>query len=173
MISLGQIAQENGKNLTPSSAAWVLSRFPCKQQWHFEQEVQAVCDLVAGAQLSLGTAVAPGTRKDTRAEEVKKPADLNELYVSTDYDFAYDSLKEAGIKAIFQPLAESTGADRDKDVNFLFVAGHIKNFYSVDKDLRVNQFPYEGGLVRKVRLTSSCFFVYSSRKHEQNPYIFS
>lgn len=77
-------------------------------------------------------------RKDTRIPvEIK---DSNNIKIYTDYDVIKNELKDFLTKDI-------TIVDNKDDADFLFLTDNIKDFLKIDK--LVNQFPFEGGLVRK------------------------
>ena len=86
------------------------------------------------------------SRKDSRNDiwEIHNPPDSSierndkDIKIYADYDFARMTLKQYNI------------VDNIEDADFLLTASHLTNFYALPMHLKLCQFPYEGGFVRKV-----------------------
>lgn len=134
-----------GKQLTASTAAWLLAVFQNEKYWDasmresFVSGVQAACEQAADVQ---GKAPVSG-RQDPRLETIieSQPKDKDVLLVYTDYEFAsHVELQDAHVRF----------TDDRASADFLLLAAQVKNFLALPVNQRVGQFPYEGAIVRKV-----------------------
>ena len=76
------------------------------------------------------------------------------IKVFTDYDVIVDVFKlfvtnVCGTDIITDFNWKFELVDSKDDADYLFLTEHIRNFFSIPHSQRVNQFPYEGGFVRK------------------------
>jgi hypothetical protein len=85
----------------------------------------------------------PSGRKDDRSDEINAVPKKDVVTIYTEYDVA----KEIELDSRYFQFTE------DKDTaDFLLLPLQVKNFLTLPVHQRVNQFPYEGALVRKVRI---------------------
>jgi hypothetical protein len=156
MISCGQLAAQYSVGLTQSSAVLILCQYPYESMWIHKEEFEAIKQLVLGAVSSsiptLGSNTVP--RKDLRPYNTEQtPTSLSDVNVYTDYEFGFQSLQAAGIPSTLGPLGYPPPVGEDNLLlhphNFLFLMTHIKDFTNLPENLRVSQFPFEGGFVRK------------------------
>ena len=141
LIDLNQLAVA-GKSLSASSAAWLLAYFPLDSHWPPGQR-QHLLTAIEGACSAAKTAVVVNTeKKKDPSSELRRQSHKFEgkIKLFTDY--------EEALKLIHLPdRVEMVNSEEESD--FTLTAKHIKSFLSIPLHRRVNQFPYEGGLVRK------------------------
>lgn len=151
-FSLSDISSQlSGNGLTASRAAWLLCFLPPKT-WRFKEEHDMLLNGVKQAGTSPLPCAEPSNtskpRKDSRQEAWIVHPSHDSLFsnhsptkpkIFTDYEFAREALRAANC-LLSENLEES---------DFLLTVSHISNFYSLPMHLKLCQFPYEGGLVRK------------------------
>ena len=147
-ISLSEIVQE--KSLTLSLASW-LSVYPI-EYWNDVNEYEYISKQMESLLPSyesiqeddgffnktLPKPLHKNDRKDSRSQY--RIQDEKNIKIYTDYDTIKNELKDN--------LADNLQlVDNEDEADFLFLTSNVKNFLSINKLL--NQFPFEGGLVRK------------------------
>jgi hypothetical protein len=147
-IALADVVVE--RPLTLSIAAWLLARF--KPSDFEECELCMLQQGISSAVIELPCCPPPpcGGRIDPRCSGIESSIDgytttkgsERKLKVYTDYQFALKT---------FEKLTTLVDVvDNAEDADLLFVMDNIRNFLSISQRNQVCQFPYEGGLVRKV-----------------------
>lgn len=150
MISLNDLQAVTP--LTISLASWILST--CSEILSASERDA----LDAAVQQAMAAATLENTklndvdtnyRSDNRGPpSVPKPPSVEHLKLYTDYDY----LVRLTIPRKF------TLVETPDEADYLFLVNNVKNFYSIHQ--RVSQFPYEGGLVRKVSMKLKYVFLF-------------
>mmetsp|Transcript_20762 Transcript_20762/g.18920 ORF Transcript_20762/g.18920 Transcript_20762/m.18920 type:complete len:158 (+) Transcript_20762:77-550(+) len=147
------ILQKNHYNLTLSVASWLLAIIQ-ENEWLYSEEKNMLLTALANINESplpraqLSTFIRQDKRNFDNINKERfrcdSDTDFNNAYklkIFTDYEYAKQLLVKSNNCTVVNSLSEA---------NFLLTALHITDFYGLPLDLRVNQFPYEGGFVRKV-----------------------
>ena len=139
--SLGFDAQ-----LTPSKAALVLATYPAATDWHSSAEWQQISGYVAQA-CRVASRLLPMVpppdasrpRRDTRPLAAAARAADAPWRVFTDMTAPRKAVRRSGVQWV----------DDQGDADVWITTQPIRDFISLPPSLRVSQFPYEGGFVRK------------------------
>lgn len=142
----------NGKPLSASTGAWLLCYVPVEKWVHPEEIDMLVCGIEQACNSPLSCAVLPqNPRGETREELLsvfRKPVETVEsadtahhrLKIFTDYSIAQELMAENDDYEVVSSEGEA---------DFIFALSNITDFYAYPLRTKLNQFPYEGGLVRK------------------------
>ena len=133
----------NGKQLTLSSGAWLLARYPKREEWHTD-EYAMVHGTVTGAVAQIQSLPCipdiKSPRKDARTPLVSMQDLTGPIKVCTDYADTREHITASPhLKLVDSP----------DEADFLLVLKQISNFNASSLNQFVAQFPYEGGFVRK------------------------
>jgi hypothetical protein len=145
-ISLFDVSQ--ARAVTPAVASWILTLYPelvePYQKVSLEEAIESACFS------SLPSSQHPQTpRRDQRSHEGKlslNPGDSESASRPVKIYTTYDALlayKEFG----FHDESVYIFVDDEEEADFMFLTTNIRNFQSINA--KVNQFPFEGGLVQK------------------------
>ena len=85
-------------------------------------------------------------RKDKRDWSDVPEINQSRVHIYCDYAYAKQQILQ---------LESFVVVDDVNEADFILTHTHFFNFYDVPQYLRVNQFPYEGGFVRKVSIVCS------------------
>ena len=146
--SLPELAP-SGKPLTLSLAAAVAAYYGT-DAFSNPHEHAYVLDAVkrAGSEPPPGPTMAVGRRDDRCFEDQRIFKIGDPVRVFTDYELLKDLLKT--VEHSSDRLSVFVLTEQREEADFLFLVSHVKNFQSLPSHQRINQFPFEGGLVRKV-----------------------
>ena len=141
MIQLNEITA--GRQLTLSSASWLLARYP-QAEWLHPAEFTMISESVREAMAQVGplprTPELTKPRRDARSPCVSMNHLQRPMNVYTDYaDISKSISKKTEFKVVESP----------EEADFLLLLKQIKDFTALPSHQFIGQFPYEGGLVRK------------------------
>ena len=142
MLNLGAITK--GKQLTLSSGAWLLARYPDSTRWNPE-EYEMIHATVTNAleqiqELPRIPDIQP-PRRDSRSPEITmQTAAAPPLKVYTDYAETRRHIEASPFLQIVETAEEA---------EFVLVLKQATNFLKTPVNQFIAQFPYEGGFVRK------------------------
>lgn len=152
-FALSNLEINSNYKLTLSLVKWLLIAIP-KEEWmnidernHLENVLYNSLNSNSDDIVLPHAKVEGSLRQDKRLIdllEMRLQQETNVIRIFTDYDYAKEILPNINNICVL--------VDDINDSDFLLTPKHITNFYSLPMHLRVNQFPYEGGFVRKVWL---------------------
>ena len=159
-LSLSSLQQE--KALTISRAAWLLYTFPEEDNWSNIEEFSYIQNAVTTAASLENTALLDdlpmadnskdSMKHDPRGTNHANNSDDNvgsiftwnrEMKQKIKVFCDYEVLEEVG-----EHLTDVELVKTKEEANFWLICEQIKNFLTVPLNVRVCQFPYEGGYVR-------------------------
>ena len=145
--SLAELAPP-GKPLTLSLAAAVAAYYG-PEAFLNPQEHAFVLDAIEKAGTVLPLVPATATGRDDRSPVERRTFRLGDsVRVFTDYEVLRDLLQAGELGK--ETSSAFVLAEQREEADLLFLVSHVKNFFSLPSHQRINQFPFEGGLVRKV-----------------------
>lgn len=142
MLNLGALL--NGKQLTLSSAAWLLARYPDPIMWEVK-EYNMVHGAVEAALAQIKSLPCipdiDELRMDKRVPQISMSTTLGApMKVFTDYSDARRHVEAADYLQLVETVEEA---------DFLLVLKQVTNFMHTPLNQFIGQYPYEGGFVRK------------------------
>ena len=144
--SLAELAPP-GKPLTLSLAAAVAAYYG-PEAFLNPQEHAFVLDAIEKAGTVPPLVPATAARRDHSPVERRTFRLGDPVRVFTDYELLRDLLQVGELGK--ETSSSFVLAEQREDADLLCLVSHVKNFLSLPSHQRINQFPFEGGLVRKV-----------------------
>ncbi len=151
-LSLQLLQQE--KALTLSRAAWLLYTFPDEDAWLNVEEYNYIKSAVISAAPLENTVLLDSLPMADDSKDSMKYDPRGTDYKSI---FTWDQSNKQKIKVfcdyevleeVNEHLVDIELVKTKEDANFWLICEQIKNFLTLPSNVRVCQFPYEGGYVR-------------------------
>jgi hypothetical protein len=133
--------------MTYSLASWLIALVPLKNIRI--SETQAIIEAIKiSVQQPLPKASLPDVERRDKRDSIETSIDKDGFVpkIYSDYEFGRNAIQSSTAYPVVDDINEA---------DFIFTHLRVTNFYDIPQYLRVNQFPYEGSLVRKVSVLRS------------------